>query len=219
MITDDIFSEIYPLLLEKNIPTQRILRLNYTLETRKTWEPISSTVANTASKIQLFTLNQFDKVVYVDADSIFLQCPDKLFNCPDSAMYDCYDELGFSGLFVCIPQNHPYDYYKYLLENKGGLDGDLLGRLWKPAFSNPDYRINYNWFIHIAELNDEIAFSDIKGVHFCNRMKPWNYTDIQKYVNDVNAQFPFDSNNNRFKVTELYINQYLIPLKQRFDFQ
>lgn len=218
MVTDDIFSEIYPILLQENILTQRVLRLNYTLATKNEWAPISSTVLNTASKIQLFNLNSFDKFVYVDADSIFLSSPDELFLKPDSAMYDdCNMDMGFSGLFVCCPKNHPYDYYKYLLENKGGLDGDLLGHLWKPAFSNSEYHIDYNWFIHIAELNDSINFTDIKGVHFCNNIKPWNYDNVEQYINDINIRFPLDSNINRQKITEYYINNYLIPLKQKLD--
>lgn len=216
LVTDDIISEVNQYLFKAHIRFYTVPRLSYSQDTIQYWKNISSTVLNTASKIQLFNLKQYNKIVYIDADSIFLQNPDILFNMPDGSMYDDHDQIGFSGLFVCCPQNHRFDYYKSILENVGGLDGDLLGNLWFPFRTNANYKIDYSWFINIVTLTDDI--NKINGIHFCNKYKPWNYNNADKYVQDLNNQFPNTSNDNRLWISKLYITKYLIPLKQKFDF-
>ena len=218
MVTNDTYLSVYKQLHKYNINYIIVPTLQYTEEAKQYWQNKSTTIFNTASKLNLFNQTDLDKLVYLDADSFFLTSPDELFNYPDGAMYDGQDDMyGFSGLFTCIPANHPYEYYYHIMQNFPCVDGDLLGKLWFPFITNPDYRIPFEWFINIVGLNDQVDFSTIKGIHFCNKFKPWKYTNTQQYLKDVHEQFPQDNQKNQEQVVEKYITQYVIPLNQALD--
>lgn len=151
---------------------------------------------NTASKLNVFNMNDLDKVVYIDADSYFLKSIDELFTYPDGAMYECFsknEEMGFSGMFVCCPKYHYLDFYKTLLTEHQLLDGSLLGLLWFPYRTNKAYRISSSYFVimRYEKFNSLIPIKEnIFGVHFCSMPKPWKYTNLQEYISVLQPILP-----------------------------
>lgn len=137
-------------------------------------------VLNTASKLNLFTLTDWDKLIYIDADSIVLQNMDELFDYPDGAMLmmDPDDIRGFTGLFVFVPRNHPLELYLLIMQHKDCFDGDLLGELWKPFTAQKQFQIPSPYFyaIYFYTEKDQSQDSSIKAVHFVNQPKPWENT-------------------------------------------
>ena len=216
IVTNNAVLSVFQQLEAEGISYISVPSLSYSQKTIDDWGK-DSTVVKTASKLYIFQLTQFDKIVYLDADSFFLKCPDELFEYYDGSMYDTNeDAAGFSGLMVCNPKLHFFEYYKLILQNSPGiLDGDLFGTLWFPFKTNPDYRINYEWFIHIIEL-DKITYEDIKGIHFSYLYKPWYYTSVEEYIKVLNNWISQKENDNKYKVVKLYFN-YLNILKQKFD--
>ena len=218
MVTNDIILNVYNKLRQAEILYEIVPVLKYSQSTIDYWGLQSKTVLRTASKLNLFKLEQFDKVIYLDADSFFLKNPDELFNKYDGAIYKNYSENdnGFSGLFVCTPKNHNFDYYNILMKNTCSLDGDLFGNLFFTYKTNQDYQIDTSWFLHILYL-DQVKLENIYGVHFCYDYKPWNYTNAEAYLKDFNQHFGCYDNDNKKLIVQKYISEYLTPIKQKFD--
>lgn len=145
-------------------------------------------ILNTLSKVELFKLTNYDKLVYLDSDSIILKNIDDLFKYPDGSathleigVSAAVDDKAFSGLMVFNPSYHPYKYYKTLMSVLNLLDGDLIAGLWYPVRSNPDYRIPPEYFACYHRLS--MYPNEIKGVHFINEWKPW----LNDRVEDPNS--------------------------------
>ena len=137
------------------------------------------TVLNTASKICIFDLNYFDKLVYLDSDSVILDNIDDLMDFPDGSML--YDDDPFSGLFVLNPKNHCTEMYKTILSHSLHFDGDMFSNLWFHVKDNLDYRIDISYFYPISRPNKNIK---IKAVHFINKPKPW-LVNMEEYIKHI----------------------------------
>lgn len=137
------------------------------------------TVLNTASKICIFDLDYFDKLVYLDSDSVVLENIDNLMDFPDGSML--YDEDPFSGLFVFNPKNHCTEMYKTILSHSKHFDGDMFSNLWFHVKDNLDYRIDISYFYPIYRKKDNIK---VKAVHFINKPKPW-LVNMEEYIKCV----------------------------------
>ena len=149
----------------------------------------ASSVLNTASKLQIFSLKDWDKVVYIDADSIVLKNIDDLFQYPDGSMVKYPDDdMGFSGMFVICPRNHQEDeFYPTIIKYHNCVDGDLLGKTWFYVKESPAHQIDLTYFWH---YNPNSVSSTAKAVHFCNLVKPWLDPDNEifndgSYVNHL----------------------------------
>lgn len=138
------------------------------------------TVLNTASKICIFDLNYFDKLVYLDSDSVILDNIDDLMDFPDGSML--YDDDPFSGLFVFNPKNHCTEMYKTILSHSMHFDGDMFSNLWFHVKDNLDYRIDLSYFYPINRQNNNNT--KIKAVHFINKPKPW-LVDMEEYIKHI----------------------------------
>ena len=138
------------------------------------------TVLNTASKICIFDLNYFDKLVYLDSDSVILDNIDDLMDFPDGSML--YDGDPFSGLFVFNPKNHCTEMYKTILSHSMHFDGDMFSNLWFHVKDNLDYRIDISYFYPINRQNNNNT--KIKAVHFINKPKPW-LVDMEEYIKHI----------------------------------
>ena len=138
------------------------------------------TVLNTASKICIFDLNYFDKLVYLDSDSIILDNIDDLMDFPDGSML--YDGDPFSGLFVFNPKNHCTEMYKTILSHSMHFDGDMFSNLWFHVKDNLGYRIDISYFYPINRQNNNNT--KIKAVHFINKPKPW-LVDMEEYIKHI----------------------------------
>ena len=145
-------------------------------------------VLNTASKLQIFNIREYDKLIYIDADTLVLKNIDHIFNYPDGAMIKYSDdEDGFSGLFVVEPDFHLHDeieYYLLLIQTTQAFDGDLLGNLWFCVRSNINYQIPENYLAcYHKSLRD--YDNNIYVIHYCNQIKPWLQCDHEIFQTDA----------------------------------
>lgn len=179
-ITKEIYTERINLLLTKiGCKIKIIEKLQYSDKVLKKYK--NHSVLNTASKIQIFDFIEWDKLIYIDADSLVIQNPDKLFDKPDGSMiYNPKEKWGFSGLFVYKPKNHyEKDFYLTLMTDYEVFDGDLLGRFWFYIKDSPSHQINSkNFYDYFPSAEVE---SNIKIVHFINQPKPWIEPDHKNF--------------------------------------
>ena len=196
-ITEDIYTaEIRKLLKALKCKIEVIEPLKYSNQVIK--KNVNKSVLNTASKIQIFDFTYWDKLVYLDADSIVLQNIDDLFDRLDgSILWDPEeDDQGFTGLFVFEPRKHEETkFYNTLMLNSDCFDGDLIGKLWFYVKSNPDYQINYNYFTQYSPK--EQLDHNVKAYHFCNHPKPWLEPDYE----DFSDKYPIG------KIYRAYLNE------------
>ncbi len=211
MVTDNIINNIKYYLEKENINYTVINFISYSTMVQQ--QEAESYILNIASKLGIFTLVDYDKLIYIDADSIFLKNIDELFNYPDGAMYaEPGHQAGFAGMFVCIPKNHNLDFYLTILKHKPIWESNLLEELWFPYKSNKDYQIPFNFFINITiQVLDIFSINDFYGIHFCYYYKPWKYTSVQQYLDAYYKEFTIKSINRQI-IIEFYFNTYLIPL-------
>lgn len=158
-----------------------ISRIEYGQETRAMYE--GNSVLNTASKLNLFTLDDYDKLVYMDADTLVLRNMDDLFTYPDGAMlYYSSEPTGTSGLFVFEPRKHQeLRYYLSLINNFVVFDGNLLGELWFYVASSPQHQIPSHYFYHYQP--ETSCPSNVIAVQYCNSPKPWMEPNHTSYSN------------------------------------
>lgn len=144
-------------------------------------------VLNTASKISLFELVNYDKLCYIDADTIVVKNIDDVFDRLDGSMIKMDgDEYGFTGLFVFSPRNHRADFYLHLLTHFDCFDGDLLGSLWFYTRTSADHWIDDSYCKHYAFNLSKKDRRGVKVWHFCNEgHKPWFPKDRQSMPDDI----------------------------------
>ena len=215
MVTKNVVDKAEQYLKKENILYKIVDFLEYSEITKQ--KDAGTYLLNIASKMNVFTLTEYDKVVFIDADSMFFQNIDDLMNYPDGAMYAELGHInGFAGLFVCIPKNHNLNYYMTLLHSQYMWESDLLGELWFPFKSNIEYQISTNYFVNITLENlEDWNIYDIKGIHFCYHYKPWKYNNINEYFQDYYKEF----NNislQRENIVRFYFEYYLNPLRKEY---
>lgn len=170
-LTEDVYCESIIKSLDKNsILYRRIRPLQYTEAIKKAYE--GNRVLNTASKLEIFTFTEYDKLVYIDADCMILHNIDDLFGYPDGSIL-CYEEepWGCTSLFVIEPKKHDeIDFLYYLLKTQDCFDGNLIGKLWFHVQSSPAHQIppEYQWVYQPTFIPE-----GTRMIHFCNETKPW----------------------------------------------
>ncbi|XP_037550219.1 glycogenin-1 isoform X2 [Nematolebias whitei] len=141
----------------------------------------------TLTKLHCWTLTQFSKCVFMDADTLVLSNIDELFDreelsaAPDPGWPDCFN----SGVFVFRPSVDTYDKLLQYCTEKGSFDGGDQGVLngffsnWATADISKHLPFIYN-LSSIAIYTYLPAFkqfgSGAKVVHFLGQTKPWSYT-------------------------------------------
>lgn len=91
----------------------------------------------TLTKIHCWSLTQYKKCVFLDADTLLLQNSDELFAreelsaVPDIGWPDCFN----SGVFVFVPRNETFAALVQLMADEGSFDGGDQGLL-NSYFSN-----------------------------------------------------------------------------------
>ena len=206
MVTDNIADDknLIKILEQEHIkyvivPTLSYSRATLTLINKD--YPNNNTVQNTASKINMFNLEEYDKLVYIDGDSVFFQNCDQLFNFPDGSML--YDgKVGLTGLLVFIPENHDFNFYMACLNNVRCLDGNLIDTLWFQIKTEQMYRIPMN-YCYLSSENDKVL-KYVKSITF-NEHKLWK-DSITELLN---------SNNQIYNI----YGKYLLELKNKYHFQ
>ena len=200
-LTEDIFlKEVVESLTKRGIIVEKIPKLQYSEKTREKEkdkkEEEKTSVLNTASKISLFELIDYDKLCYIDADTMVVENIDSLFNWPDGSMIEPSpgeeeNQYGFTGLFIFQPRYHRADFYKKLVTECEGADGDILGSLWFYTRTSYSHRIPYPYCMHYSMIK---CLSDNRGrclpkvIHFCNKEKPW-MSEFQEYFKKNNDKY------------------------------
>ncbi|XP_044257588.1 proline-rich extensin-like protein EPR1 isoform X2 [Tribolium madens] len=138
----------------------------------------------TFTKLHCWRLTQFDKCVFLDADTLVLQNCDELFEreelsaAPDVGWPDCFN----SGVFVYRPSNETYDKLVQFAVEKGSFDGGDQGLLnlyfsdWATKDISKHLPFIYN-LCSTACYSYLPAFkqfgADAKIIHFIGSSKPW----------------------------------------------
>jgi len=179
------------------------------------------------TKLTIFNLTQYKKVVYLDADTIMLRNSDELFECPGFCAALRHSERLNSGVMTVTPSEDMYNdmiskiatYPSYTGGDQGFLNAYFEDFINAPLFDSEEIPTDanmmrlptgYNADIGLYLLNSNrwmISQDDIKIVHYTlGPFKPWNWwtswviTDLdawQKFRYDL----PEDSFGNRHGVT------------------
>ncbi|XP_061899244.1 glycogenin-1-like [Entelurus aequoreus] len=141
----------------------------------------------TLTKLHCWTLTQYSKCVFMDADTLAMTNVDELFEreelsaAPDPGWPDCFN----SGVFVLRPSQETHEKLLAFCHDHGSFDGGDQGVLnsffntWSTADISKHLPFLYN-LSSIAIYSYLPAFkhygADAKVVHFLGGTKPWNYT-------------------------------------------
>jgi len=135
----------------------------------------------TFTKLHAWTLTQYSKCVFLDADMLAVQNPDDLFSRPelsaacDVGWPDCFN----SGMFVFVPSMETYHRLLQVAETEGSFDGGDQGILNKffPNWQRVSFAYNMVASATYTYLPAYKAYgSQVKLVHFLGAQKPWHYS-------------------------------------------
>ncbi|XP_005283375.2 glycogenin-2 isoform X1 [Chrysemys picta bellii] len=140
----------------------------------------------TFTKLHCWTLTQYSKCVFMDADTLVLCNIDELFEreelsaAPDSGWPDCFN----SGVFVFRPSVETYNRLLQFATEYGSFDGGDQGLL-NSFFSNWATTDIGKHLPFIYNLSSSAIYTyvpafkhfgrDAKVVHFLGSAKPWHY--------------------------------------------
>uniref|UniRef100_A0A8C6RTB9 glycogenin glucosyltransferase n=1 Tax=Nannospalax galili TaxID=1026970 RepID=A0A8C6RTB9_NANGA len=144
------------------------------------------------TKLHCWSLTEYSKCVFIDADTLVLTNIDDLFEreelsaALDPGWPDCFN----SGVFVFQPSIETYNQLLQLASEQGSFDGGDKGLL-NTFFSNwatTDIRKHLPFIYNLSSIAVysylpafKVFGASAKVVHFLERIKPWNYTyDPQK---------------------------------------
>ncbi|KAL4121374.1 hypothetical protein QTP88_013899 [Uroleucon formosanum] len=138
----------------------------------------------TFTKLHCWTFTNYDKCVFLDADTLVLQNCDELFEreelsaAPDPGWPDCFN----SGVFVYKPSQDTFSKLLEFARTRGSFDGGdqgLLNMFFK-EWSNTDiskhlsFTYNVVWSSTYSYLPALKQFGqNMKIVHFISSSKPW----------------------------------------------
>lgn len=140
----------------------------------------------TFSKLRAWTLTQFKKCVFLDADTLVIQNVDDLFEreelsaAPDIGWPDCFN----SGVFVFKPSLETYDNLLKFSKKHGSFDGGDQGLLndyfswWATRDIAHHLPFTYNMVSNVCYSYNPAYKrfgSDVKIVHFLGSIKPWHH--------------------------------------------
>ncbi|XP_069167302.1 glycogenin-1 isoform X2 [Procambarus clarkii] len=134
----------------------------------------------TFTKLHCWTLTNYSKCVFLDADMLCVQNPDDLFSHPeltavcDIGWPDCFN----SGMFVFVPSLDTYGKLLQHAETQGSFDGGDQGLL-NTAFPNW-HRVSFVYnMVASATYTYLPAYkqygANAKLVHFLGALKPWQH--------------------------------------------
>ncbi|KAM9317269.1 glycogenin-1 [Gastrophryne carolinensis] len=141
----------------------------------------------TLTKLHCWTLIEYTKCVFMDADTMVLANIDDLFQreelsaAPDPGWPDCFN----SGVFVFKPSIETYNQLLRLAKKEGSFDGGDQGLLnaFFHTWSTRDIHKHLPFLYNLSSVSIYSylpafkAFgANAKVVHFLGKVKPWNYT-------------------------------------------
>ncbi|XP_030072549.1 glycogenin-1 [Microcaecilia unicolor] len=141
----------------------------------------------TLTKLHCWTLTQYSKCVFMDADTMVLSNIDELFQreelsaAPDPGWPDCFN----SGVFVYRPSIDTYNRLLQFATENGSFDGGDQGLLnsffssWATTDINKHLPFVYN-LSSVSTYSYLPAFkafgANAKVIHFLGKIKPWNFS-------------------------------------------
>ncbi|XP_075412018.1 glycogenin-1 [Tenrec ecaudatus] len=141
----------------------------------------------TLTKLHCWSLTQYSKCVFMDADTMVLANIDDLFEreefsaAPDPGWPDCFN----SGVFVFRPSVETHSQLLHMASEKGSFDGGDQGLLntFFSSWATTDIRKHLPFIYNLSSVSIYSylpafrAFgANAKVVHFLGLIKPWNYT-------------------------------------------
>ncbi|KAK0320422.1 glycogenin glucosyltransferase [Friedmanniomyces endolithicus] len=137
----------------------------------------------TFTKIHLWRLTQFRRIVYLDADIVCLRAPDELFQLPASAAFAAAPDVGWpdtfnTGLMVLTPHTGTYSALRTLASAGDSFDGADQGLLNQYFAHRGWERLSFVYnCTPAAGYQYEPAYryfkSEVRCVHFIGGVKPW----------------------------------------------
>jgi len=140
----------------------------------------------TLTKIHCWTLLQYEKAVFLDADTLIVKNSDELFErdelsaVPDIGWPDCFN----TGVFVFKPLMETFEALTLMAASEGSFDGGDQGLL-NQFFStwNTDDIAKHLSFVYNMTLISVYSYppaykrfgQNVKIVHFLGSLKPWLY--------------------------------------------
>ncbi|CAD5234781.1 unnamed protein product [Bursaphelenchus xylophilus] len=149
----------------------------------------------TFTKLHCWRLTQYEKAVFLDADTLVLKNSDELFERPEFA---AAADIGWpdyfnSGVFVFVPSEETYKKLVAFGVEHGTFDGGDQGLLnqffagwrdWSSAHRLPFiYNVTSGAIYSYAAALKKLA-SDIKIVHFLGARKPWHQAGGQVHISE-----------------------------------
>jgi len=138
----------------------------------------------TFTKVHCWTLTQYQKCVFMDADTMVLQNIDDLFGCDElSAVPDAgWPDIFNTGLFVFKPSLETYQGLLKMAETEGSFDGGDQGLInsYFSTWATDDIKKHLS-FLYNLQATPSYTYSpafarfgkDAKVVHFIGANKPW----------------------------------------------
>ncbi|KAI5458402.1 hypothetical protein BGZ63DRAFT_426806 [Mariannaea sp. PMI_226] len=132
------------------------------------------------TKINLWKLTEFTKIVYIDADIVAYRAPDELFNVPHP--FAAAPDIGWPDLFntgVMVLQPDMGEYYAMMAMAERGVSFDGADQgLINMHFGNRYHRLSFTYNVtpsaHYQYIPAYRHFqSNINLVHFIGSEKPW----------------------------------------------
>ncbi|KAF5011934.1 hypothetical protein FDECE_1973 [Fusarium decemcellulare] len=132
------------------------------------------------TKINLWKLTQFSKIVYIDADIVAYRAPDELFDIPHA--FSAAPDIGWPDLFntgVMVLTPNVGDFYAMIAMAERGISFDGADQgLINMHFGNQYHRLSFTYNVtpsaHYQYVPAYRHFqSSINMVHFIGSSKPW----------------------------------------------
>lgn len=160
---------------------------------------------NVASKIEVYSLAQYDKLCYLDADSFAVKNIDSLLKRKDgSILIEPITKLPFCALFVFKPRNHNISKYREIIARTISNDADLIENLHSFCLDNKKYFIPNKYF-YIPR--DEKIKRGTKCYHLSSlNLKYWKKNSISNkpiaklyysFLNELRKDYKKELNNIR----------------------
>ncbi|XP_066478736.1 glycogenin-2 isoform X3 [Tiliqua scincoides] len=182
----------------------------------------------TFTKLHCWTLTQYSKCVFMDADTLVLCNIDELFDreefsaAPDSGWPDCFN----SGVFVFQPSLKTFNLLLQFASEHGSFDGGDQGLL-NSFFSNWATTDIGKHLPFIYNLSSSAVYTyapafqyfgkDAKVVHFLGPAKPWNYK-YNPQTKTVTEDSSASISQNQLSFLELWWMTYsssILPLLEK----
>lgn len=166
--------------------------------TQNAW-PIE--VIHSATKLQILSLVEYEKIVYLDADMIVRANLDHLFDKPHgSAVWDWCGQSQMarhqglnSGLLVIEPNVSEYQAALALMNAQVGYDQDVFRALWPHWMDSAHLQLEPTLNVFVMGVEDLIkmrflAFKDIQVLHYVGNPKPFQIKtfDLSKTLEFLN---------------------------------